>query len=317
MKIEKVYCLQMNKIAGVYEVREHFFQNQSGGDLTFYCSSEECLKALIPVIGVNYRYLPEKHIVQNEAHFRTNHKYPHRPNCVWLEIERVREALQETDIDNTGHRRKTKVTNPYELFIPKSSQNGDGDEIFGSSALKTISLTAGAGERRSTIEKYLRHGQSQTTLLENLVICYLNLDKRKQSEKKLSIDRTEKRSFSEVFTHVKNYYHKTAAKHIFYGGVKIKQYGKNFSLTLFDKIIVGDEDKDGAEEKVVSLYIKEEDLKGYKQRAFLTKVLEKLSKENDWATIYFYGKIRNSLTNPIFHEIVLEHYDNLFLKLKS
>lgn len=327
MHIERAYCVELGRVTDIYEARDHFFsQTPPRRRFRFLCSDEACREAnSTKVTGVNYDKLVEESDQYVKPHFRENTE--HIPECEWVELEIAIIELEEEGGDDPGavgvarqsrRGRNAKSSDVIDIFAPESG-GADPVCVVGARPVAVFSggsrdIIKGASYKRIRIEalkKYLRDNPNRTGFLENVVDSYLALEPDERKSASLKIGRSRRRSYRECFRPIRFYAPGRDEDFIYYGGVRAKSYGPNYSLTFFDKAVF-----EGSE-RLVSLYIKKEKLDVYRHRAYLREFLERLVDGSArYATCYFYGHIQPGAKNNAFLDVELDHFDNLVLRLK-
>lgn len=324
MHIERAYCVELGRVVNIYEARDYFFrQAPPRRRFQFLCSDANCRVAKgTKVTGVNYDKLIEENDQYVKPHFRENTE--HLPDCEWVELEAaLTELKKETDDDpgkesyaRRARRKRPKTSDVVDIFVPSSEVCAPdicpgSVGIFSGDKSAEIKYILRKKDRIEAIKKHVRENLNQTSFLENVVDSFLTLEMEEKRSTGLKIGRSRWRSYRECFRPIKFYGRGRDEEFIYYGGVRAKRFGPNFSLKFFDKV------EFNGMERWVSLYIKKEKLARYRHRSYLTEFLEKLvSKQARYATCFFYGHIRPSTENEAFLDVELDHFDNLVLILR-
>lgn len=311
MNIENAFCREMNEIIDIYQARD-YFESNGKRRLAFICSFGECKARRVKVTGVNYdkSYLETKTFLK--PHFRENSKYTHHEDCIW------KVATEETfSINNdssteviTGKRRK-KLSSNVDIFSPKFSNSKAIEGRISVQIVQRLNLITDRNERRRVLKDILRNSPSKSSLLENVVNCYLDLNEKKRKDASLSIEGFSKdSSYENIFKHIQYYELGEPENHIYYGGASVKKYGENYGLYFYDL-----EPKTG---KRITLYIEKPILDAYKKSTYLMEILESSAISTDfYTTCYFFGILEESEANSKYIDIKLDHLDNLVLKLRE
>lgn len=320
MHIERAYSVELRRVVSIYDARDYYFrQTPPRKRFKFLCSDEKCRETnKTKVTGVNYDKLVEESDQYVKPHFRENTE--HISDCEWVELEIALNELKEESGSDFGHKDDTrrprrgknlKSSDMIDIFVPSSTGGARAVERLPVERREEIKRIPNQRDRIKALKKTLKENPNQTSLLENVVDCYLTLGPDERRQTHLKIGKNRWRSYRECFRPIRFYNRGGGEAFIYYGGTKARRFGHNFSLIFFDKV-----EFEGGE-RWISLYIKKERLDRYKHRAYLSEFLEKLASGGArYATCYFYGRIWPSTNNAAFLDVEVAHFNNLVLRLK-
>jgi hypothetical protein len=319
MHIERALCVELSRIVDIYEARDCFFaQAPPRRRFNFLCSDEACRESSgTKVTGVNYDKLVEESEQYVRPHFRENTK--HITDCEWMELEQALTELEDEQGDEPaigdepggpGRRRNVKTSNVVDIFVPATAV---GAREGGRIPLDVRDRIRQIPDRRGRIDatkKYLKANPNKTGFLENVVDSYLGLTGDERRATRLKIGDARWRSYRECFRPIAFYDRRPASDYIFYGGARARKYGANYSLRFFDKVV------HEGRERWVTIYVERERLNRYRHREYLLEFLEGMLEEDRYATVFFYGSFRPSAKREDYLDVVIDHFDNLVLRLK-
>lgn len=323
MQIDRAYCLELDDVVDIYAARDAYFsQAPPRADFHFLCSDEPCRRTnKTKVIGVNYRKLVEESEHYVRPHYRAQTE--HIDTCEWVEYERAQIEVQDeangpirqSDDTRRRNRKTPKFTNVVDIYVPSTAGGGRVVERTAREKFTEIKLLPNPRDRIEAYKDYLRNSlknnPNQSSVLKNVVASYFSLQRELRKTTKLKIGTGPWRSYWECFRPIKYYDKDIGNNFIYYGGLRGRRYGPNYSLTFIDRVAFGEEVRG------ISIYIEKSDLDKYKRHSFLIETLEEIvSRRVRYATCYFYGDIRPSIRNANFLSITIRHFDNLVLRLK-
>lgn len=295
MNIEKVYCIELNRILDIYEAKNEYFKQKKEvrKKFTFFCSDEKCREInKTKVIGVVYdRHQDDK--VKVPPHFRM--KDEHIETCEWVEREKAIDELEKENNHTNVQRKKTnhglKRTDIIEVFNINQYQNKENeknkkDKIKTEEDLVKEKFTSS----RERIEEYKRIYSNQrisTNYLHKLVSCYHLLEERKLLENVDLLINKVIMKYRDWFKHIR-YYNEKYIDRIFYGGATVSKFDHGYTIFFLDKNITKNEKYDSRQ---LSLYISNTMLKEYKHNEFLIDIMNESIEGRRWIKCFFIGQI--------------------------
>lgn len=277
MKITKAYCEQSRKVLNIYEAKTYYFSQMKTGNgkrdrLSFLCSSERCRLKVPPVkvTGVLYDKSIEEAEAYKAPHYRENGI--HHPKCEWVlnELERLAVAATksakdaiENKLPNRYKREGVKKeTDLIDCFWLEEQAIGEAEEAVdkneGTLELdivepstkegKGMPAITGRGEARIRIPQLVSHE------LHELVACFQELTPGERKDLPLTMGKGSKqKTYGQCFHSIKHLETRSWLKGVvFYGGARVKPYGKvGYKLTFFDTISI----EKGGDTKKIELYL--------------------------------------------------------------
>jgi len=292
MRIEKAFCVELDKILDIEQAREAYFAQTPPKRFTFLCSDEQCRTSKpdtgVRVSGVNYDKLPAVDEIFRTPHFRQLDA--HSPSCYWMEIQEAESLVREHG--NLGHHdlirslTKKDISVITRFSVPKISDpsgnleglGGEDDEV------DRIRNIQSRDQRIAAYRALYSGGGSSSRSLETLVSCYETLKAENALDIGIHVSNHGDYTFKNLFCHVKKIY-EVEGFHIFYGGAKLskKRYGKGFKLYFIDKI------NDGKLDMPLSVYVSNKDAKKW---THITKTVDVAQQHpNSYLTVYWIGTI--------------------------
>ncbi len=319
MHIERAFAVELGRVVDIYEARDCYFaQTPPRRRFNFLCSDELCRATnSTKVTGVNYDKLVEESDQYVRPHFRENTK--HITDCEWMDLEQALSELEDEQGDEPdegdepgahGWRRNAKTSNVVDIFVPARAGGPREGGRIPPDVRDRIRRIPDRRGRIDATKKYLKANPNRTGFLENVVDSYLGLTYDDRRAARLKIADTPWRSYRECFRPVKFYDRRPASDYIFYGGARARRYGSNYSLRFFDKVM-----HEGRKRWATS-YVERERLSRYRHREYLLEFLEGMLEASRYATVFFYGGFRPSAKRDDYMDVVIDHFDNLVLRLK-
>ena len=292
MRIEKAFCVELDKIVDIEQAREAYFAQNPQKRFTFLCSDEQCRTSKpdigVRVSGVNYDKIPAVDEIFKTPHFRQLDA--HSPSCYWVEIQEA-ESLAREHGDRDHHNLIRSLTEKDISVITRFSVPKVSDPSADAAGLvdeedkvDRIRKIQSRDQRIAAYRALYSGGGSSSRSIETLVSCYETLKAEKALDIGIHVDNFGDYTFKNLFCHVKKI-NNVDGFHIFYGGAKLykKRYGKGFKLYFMDKI------NDGTSDMPLSLYVSNEDAN---RVTHITKTIDSAQDHpHSYLTVYWIGTI--------------------------
>ncbi|MGC9216503.1 hypothetical protein, partial [Acidithiobacillus sp.] len=223
MRIEKAFCVELDKIVDIEQAREAYFAQNPQKRFTFLCSDEQCRAGNpdvgVRVSGVNYDKLPAVDEIFKTPHFRQLDV--HSPSCYWMEIQEaeslVREhgdrghhdlirSLTEKDISVITRFSVPKVNDPS---ANTAGLGGEEDEV------DRIRKIQSRDQRIAAYRALYSGGGSSSRSIETLVSCYETLKAENALDIGIHVANHGDYTFKNLFCHV-NKINNVDGFHVFY-----------------------------------------------------------------------------------------------------
>lgn len=309
--------MEMREIVDIYQARNYYFDRGEQRKLNFLCFDEQCRNALKPkVSAVNYwKSIEDGDQICNRPHFRENPNYPHLDNCPEIEFERVRQSIEnETPSKVGGGWRTSKVSNMIDVFNPFSGDNkaaaSEGED--NNAELRRIRNIPEKKTRLNAYKNYIRTAKTSSSILQEVVSCFLALKGYQRWRTSLRIGRDEK-TYAEAFTHLSDYSFVRQNDSILYGGASISIFPrdgstlKGYIIRFFDPVIINET------EYRLSLYLSLYEISRFKYGKFLRKQMETVAADKSlYLQCYFWGNIVEARKAGNLN-VELAHFNNLYL----
>lgn len=314
MRIEKAFCVELDRIVDIEQAREAYFAQNPQKRFTFLCSDEQCRSSNpgigVRVSGVNYDKLPAVDEIFKTPHFRQLDV--HSPSCYWVEIQEA-ESLDREHGDHDHHDLIRSLTEKGVSVITRFSVPKVSDPSAGTNGLMDendevdrIRRIQSRDQRIAAYRALYSGGGSSSRSIETLVSCYETLKAEKALDIGIHVDKHGDYTFKNLFCHV-NKINNVDKFHIFYGGATLykKRYGKGFKLYFLDKI------NDGTSARPLSLYVSDKDAK---RVTHITKTIDFAEDHpHSYLTVYWIGSINR---DDHGFSVQLESFRRLALRFK-
>ena len=327
MNIELAYCEEFGKVVDIFEAQALYFESPRNQRrrFNFLCSEVSCRQNDVKVSGVNYDKLAEDTDKFVKPYFRSIKEHPHSLDCVWLIFETARKEIkQEGHVENvTGGHRSPKASDYVDVFTPKQSES----ELFIDEVKEVIDDLKKVGESRQKIEyikQRFRRSKTKSTLLLNVVNCFLSMNEQMKRQSKLALGNGgTPRDYQDIFLHLSNFSFHNSQEYIVYGGATVSKTVKNddqttgYRIKFYDRIV---QQNSLQEQKEYSsqLYLSISRISGYKKGAHLKAMLDEVSNsKSEYVQVFFYGSLNLSQKYENVSEVQISHLDNLVLIRRS
>jgi hypothetical protein len=311
MRIDRAFCIELNKEVDIYAARENFFSQTKLDRFNFLCSDPEC-RAKKPepvrIRGALHNKIPEEKDLSVTPYFATFANHEHIETCEWLELE---EAL----VKNKKNSELAKNINDFKdtqfitRFIPESESDDQQLMFDDLESTKSIKNIANREERlEARYQKFVKNG-STTRSLDCLVSFYEHARSIDKLYLELNVKGFGSFKLSHLFNHIKSYFYKKNYS-IFYGGASVKRLysDKSFSLIFYDEV-------NGIP---IHLYVSANNINSCpKVGNYLLRLLADLrgnKSSNHYLKVYFVGELIQS-EKVKSYDIKLSNLNNLSIRL--
>ncbi len=315
MRIEKVYCHELNRNVDIYEAKlEYFKQEEPRKDFTFYCSDSKCREIKNPkIIGVLYN-THQNQETRRAPHFRK--KDEHIETCMWNEItESIKELTKDEQSDeesSVNYNSKLKKTDIVEIFkYTKKEKNQERkDNKEKEKKLNDIAKIDSLELRKEAYKDLYSKSKISTPYLHKIVSSYHLLEERMLLEDvDLKIDKTIMK-YREWFKHIR-YYNENYQNRILYGGATVSKLENiGYTISFFD---LNETNSESYSNKKLYLFIHNKNLQEYKYAAPILDILDESIEKRKWIKCFFIGDITiNENKNLKAHVNDLDHLHIMF-----
>lgn len=308
MKLEKAYCIELNKIVTPYEARYAFFdEGNVHKKFHFRCLCGTTVFAINIDKPILY--------MRQCPHFRTGSHLKHNlEKCDWGKAE----IVSRSEKKGRGSQKNFKdspapkelILNPPQMRIT-FSRAVDIQGLTDEEILEKID--AAKKSEPSKVASF------KTRFLEDVVDSFLLTTDAEKKALPLKINAKTK-TYYDFFKEIMSF--KDEEGLIYYGDIKpLKIYGqgsrKSYKIVFLDKIL-----HEGKKYQC-SIYIRKETVDNYRLKNLFVQNIEELEKEQESAVCYFVGtypqiqKVHRPEGDFLTYQVELSNLDHLVIKFKK
>lgn len=311
----KAYCVQLQKIISIYEVKEYYFDQDNihfNIKYDYTCPDTNCRAKMTPINAYKIKKPAQA------LHFRKLPSSEHE-NCTYKNIMDNPDISEQDAESQIKKKLQFDIPNKFLLNRPSRTSNGEseaGSKMHTPDAMPShINRNTNYGNKNSDTQEHA------TTQLERLVDVFINplytSEFIRKNKIRLTLPDGISRYFDNCFKHVK-WFQREEAPFIFYDALdEIKTYGKGYKIFLSTKIF--DIEKEKPVARKISIYISPVLIQQYRFRnQFLTSINEIIGNRLESSTTVYFTGVYPTLvpipgTNYYTYSIELQSLAHLLL----
>ena len=283
--IRYAWCAELNEVVTAPQAKREFLAQSPRPDaFTFFCANEECRQSnqrRTRVTCVNYHLAPSEGAQSVVVHYRERDE--HNSNCEYRDEEQVSKGAGGATRErsrNVG----LKVADTFDVFDPADLPDSGGTKPPTTSEPFNGKASGGTGGSLGGAPKLpTATSTSSTRFVEDLATLHVEAKQDPTAaallDRDISVPKRGVFRLRALFQRVESA-RLDGSERIWFGGARLKRYGRGFALTFIDK----------PEGLQLTSYVSPDDVADYRYRHQLEELLAEAVKCR-YVTGYVWGTV--------------------------